>query len=63
MGGLTLTVSFDSITDSYFTSFRLFVCLHTLELNNIWARGVFNKNTLRKYKIIGLKQLQKNDHL
>ena len=29
---LTPTVSFDLFMDNYFTSFRLFVCLPTLEL-------------------------------
>ena len=45
---------------------RLYVrssfCLLThLGLNNIRARGVFNKNRLRKYSTIGDKQLQKNE--
>ena len=44
--------------DNYFTSF----CLLThLGVNNIRARGVFNKNRLRKYTIIGDKQLQKKE--
>ena len=41
--------------DNYFTSF----CLLThLGVNNIRAREVFNKNRLRKYTIIGDKQLR-----
>ena len=50
--------------DNYFTSFRLFVCLPTLELTTLgvkWASGVFNKNRLRKYTIIGDIQLQKKE--
>ena len=56
---LTSTVSFDLFVDNYFTSFRLFACLPTLELANIRARGVLNKNRLHKYTIIMEKQLQK----
>ena len=54
---LTSTVSFDLFVDNYFTSFRLFACLPTLELANIRARGVLNKNRLHKYTIIMEKQL------
>ena len=32
MGCLTPNISFDLFMDNYFTSFRLFVCLSTLEL-------------------------------
>ena len=45
--------------DNYFTSFHFFCLLAHLGVNNIRARGVFNKNRLRKYTIIGGKQLQK----
>ena len=41
---LTPTVSFDLFMDNYF---------------NIRGRGVFNKNRLHKYTIIGDKQLEK----
>ena len=58
---LTSTVSFDLFVDNYFTSFRLFACLPTLELANIRARGVLNKNRLHKYTIIMEKQLQKRN--
>ena len=54
-------VSFDLLIDNYLTSFRLFVLLTQLEVNNIRQRGVFNKNRLRKYTIIGDKQLQKKE--
>ena len=43
---LTPTVSFDLFMDKYF---------------HIRGRGVFNKNRLRKYTIIGDKQLQKKE--
>ena len=58
---LTPTISFDLFIDSYFTSFRLFVMLTHLRVNNIRARGVFKKNRLRKYTIIGDKRLQKKE--
>ena len=47
--------------DNCFTSFRL---LTHLEVNNIQATGVLNKNRLRKWTSIGNKQLQKKkrDH-
>ena len=44
--------------NNYFTSFRL---LTHIGVNNIWARGVINKNSLRKYTIIGEKQMQKKE--
>ena len=53
---LTPTVSFDIFMGNYFTSFRLRT---HLEVNNIPATAVFNKNRLRKYTIVGDKQLQK----
>ena len=40
----------------YFTSFHL---LTQLEVNNIQATRALNKNRLRKYTIIGDKQLLK----
>ena len=41
--------------NNYFTSF----CLYTyLEVNSIGTTGVLNKNRLRKYTVIGDKQLQ-----
>ena len=49
---LNPTVSFDLFIDNYFTSFSLFVLLTHLEVNNIRARGVFNKKRLRKYTIM-----------
>ena len=55
---LTPTVNFDLFTDNYFTSFRLFVGLPTLELKTL-NQEVCSKNRLRKYTIIGDKQLQK----
>ena len=58
---LTPTVSFDLFIDNYFTSFRLFVLLTHLRANNIRARGVFNKNRLRKYTIVGDKRLPKKE--
>ena len=42
--------------DNYFTFFGL---LTHLKVNCIWATGVLNKNRLRKYTIIGDKQLLK----
>ena len=42
--------------ENYFTSFCL---LTDLEVNNIRATGVLNKNMLRKCTIIGDKQLPK----
>ena len=56
MDYLTQTFSFDVFMDGYFTSFRL---LNHLEVNNIRETGVLNKYRLRKYTIIGDKQLQK----
>ena len=56
MERLPPAVSFDLFIDNYFTSFRLFVLLTQLEVNNIRSRGVFNK-----YTIIGDKQLQKKE--
>ena len=56
---LTSTVNFDlfMVTIPHLFSF----CLLThLKVNNIRAKGVFNKNRLCKYTIIGDKQLQKN---
>ena len=51
---LTPTFSFDVFMDNYFTSF----CLLTyLGVNNIQATGVLNNSRLRKYTIIGDKQL------
>ena len=41
---------------NYFTSFHL---LTQLEVNNIQATRALNKNRLRKYTIIGDKQLLK----
>ena len=61
MERLPPAVSFDLFIDNYFTSFRLFVLLTQLEVNNIRSRGVFNKSRLRKYTIIGDKQLQKKE--
>ena len=58
---LTPTVSFDLFMDNYLTSFRLFVLLTHLRVNNIRARGVFNKNSLRKYTIISDKRQQKKE--
>ena len=49
--------------DNYCTSFRLFVCLPTLELTTCEQSGVFNKNKLRKHTIIGDKQLQKKERV
>ena len=49
---LNPTVNFDLFIDNYFTSFSLFVLLTHLEVNNIRARGVFNKKRLRKYTIM-----------
>ena len=46
--------------DNCFTSFRL---LTHLEVNNIRATGVLNKNRLRKYIIIGDKQLEEKGTL
>ena len=44
--------------DSYFTSF----CLLThLEVNNVGATCLLNKNRLRKCTIAGKKQLQKKE--
>ena len=53
---LTPTVSFDLFMGNYFTSFRLRT---HLEVKNIRATAVLNKNRLRKYTIVGDKQLQK----
>ena len=53
---LTPSVNFDIFMNNYFTSFRLFT---HLEVNNIRAKRVLNKNTLRKCTITGDKQLQK----
>ena len=39
----------------------VFLSAYHLGVNNIWARGVFNKNRLHKYTIIGDKQLQKKN--
>ena len=47
--------------NNYFTSFRLFLLLTDLGINNILARDMFNKNGLRKCTIIGNKQLQKRN--
>ena len=44
--------------DNYFTSFRLRT---HIGVNNIRATGVLNKNRLRKWTIIGDKQLQKKE--
>ena len=52
----TSSVSFDVVMDNYFTSFRL---LTLLRVNNIRATRMLNKNSLRKYTVIGNKQLQK----
>ena len=52
----TPTVSFDTIMDNYFTSFRL---LTQLGVNNIWAAGMLNKDRLHKWNMIRDKQLQK----
>ena len=41
--------------------FSSFYLLADPGVNNIRARGVFNKNRLRKYTIIGDKQLQKKE--
>ena len=60
---LTPTVSFYLFMDNYCTSFRLFVCLPTLELTTCEQSGVFNKNKLRKHTIIGDKQLQKKERV
>ena len=54
---LTPTVSFNLFTDNYLISFRLFVCLPTLELATFKQEAY--KNKLRKYTIIGVKQVQK----
>ena len=51
------TLSFDLFMRNYFTCFCL---LNNIGVNNIWATGVLNKNRLRKYTVIGNKQLQKN---
>ena len=42
-----------------FTSFHP---LSFFGVNNIWAKGVLNKNKLRKCAIIGDKQLQKKQN-
>ena len=55
---LTSSVSFEIFTDNYFTSFCL---LALLEVNNIWATRLLNKNRLSRYTIIGDKQLQKRN--
>ena len=55
---LTPSVNFDIFTDNYFTSFRL---VTILEVNNIRATRVLNENRLRKFTIIGDKQLQKKE--
>ena len=55
---LTQTVSFDIFMDNYFTSFRQ---LTHLQVNNIRAAPVLNKNRLSKCTIIGDKQLQKKE--
>ena len=55
---LTPSVSFDIFMDNYFTSFRL---LTQHGVNNIRATRVLSKNRLRKYNIIGDKQLQKRE--
>ena len=55
---LTPSINFDIFTDNYFTSFRL---LTLLGVNNIRAKRVLNKNRLRKFTIIGHKQLQKKE--
>ena len=55
---LTPTFSFDLFMDNYFTSFRL---LTHLGVNNIRGRGVFNKNSVCKYTIIGDKHLEKKE--
>ena len=44
----------------WITISHLFIFLSTYP-PNIWASGVFNKNRLRKYTIIGDKQLQKKE--
>ena len=53
---LTLSVKFEIFMDYYFTSFGLLT--HFL-VNKIRATRVLNKNRLRKYIIIGNKQLKK----
>ena len=53
---LTLSVKFEIFMDYYFTSFGL---LTHLLVNKIRATRVLNKNRLRKYTIIGNKQLKK----
>ena len=58
---LTPTLSFYLFMDNYFTSFCLFVCLPITHLNNIQAKGTFNKNRLCKYTIIGDRQQQKKE--
>ena len=55
---LTPSVRFDIVMDTYFTYFRL---LTHVGVNNIRATPVLNKNRLRKYTIIGDKQLQKKE--
>ena len=54
---LTPTVSFDLLMDNYFRSLRLFFGVY-----NMRASGVFSKNSLRKYTIIGDKQREKKEH-
>ena len=46
--------------DNYFISFHL---LTHLGVNNIQAIRVLNKNRLRKWTIIGNKQLQKKERV
>ena len=53
---LTSIVSIDIFMDNYFTSLRL---LTHLGVNNIRVTRLLIKNRLRKYTIIGVKQLQK----
>ena len=53
---LTSIVSIDIFMDNYFTSLRL---LTHLGVNNIRVTRLLIKNRLRKYAIIGVKQLQK----
>ena len=47
--------------DNYFHIFSSFCLLTHVGVNMIWASGVFNKKRLRKYTIIGGKQLQKKE--
>ena len=47
--------------DNYFHIFSSFCQLTHVGVNMIWASGVFNKNRLRKYTIIGDKQVQKKE--